>query len=301
MSPRYSIIPGNAPYDTRLTDFDFRVLGCIGRHTNEHGWCWINQSKLAKALGKSRETVNRAISKLCKPGFDYLEKVNRQSKEFGDKRSNLCLYRVRLDGGKAPETPDEEDELGVIVASQVGGERDATITPSVTAGSRPVCAQGHTTTTPFTTTPNTTKNTAQQAAHGVSFDEFWGSLPSPMKKGKALARKHWAKLSQDQRKAANEALPAYLKTDEPKRGFFKHGSSYLGTKVWEDYEQIPHEQEASADRDQELQVKALALDLRNGVLKFAAKWWDDLSKVPGEYMQAARDLMAAQDQTQAAW
>jgi hypothetical protein len=118
---RYSIVPGNAPYDKRLTDFDLRILACIGRHTNKNGWCWINQSKLADALGKTRETVNRSISKMCKPEYDYLEKVNRQAKEHGDKRSNICLYRVKMDAGEAPEIFEDEDELGVIVASQEGG------------------------------------------------------------------------------------------------------------------------------------------------------------------------------------
>ena len=101
MSPRYAITPADAAYDTRLTDFEHRVLACIGSHANGSGWCWINQKKLAERLGKVRETVNRAISKLCK--LLYLEKVNRQSSEFGDDRSNICFFRVRMDGGEAPE------------------------------------------------------------------------------------------------------------------------------------------------------------------------------------------------------
>jgi hypothetical protein len=109
MSPRYSIVPGSASYDTRLTDFDYRVLGCIGRHTDGQGWCSISQTKLANALGKTREAVNRAVKHLCKLG--YLQKHDYRSAEHGPKRQNICVYRVLMDTAPAPEAPMPENDL----------------------------------------------------------------------------------------------------------------------------------------------------------------------------------------------
>lgn len=94
--PRYSIIPGYAPYDRRLTDFDIRILSCIGRHTDSQGWCFVSQTKLAAALGNSRKAVNRSISKLTK--LAYLEKHDmRSAKLHGERRKNICGYRVLMD------------------------------------------------------------------------------------------------------------------------------------------------------------------------------------------------------------
>lgn len=115
MGPRYSITPGAACYDTRLTDFDCRVLMCVGRHTDAQGWCSISQTKLAAHLGKSREAVNRAIAKLVE--FSYLQKHDYRAAEHGDKRQNICVYRVLMDTAKPPETVMDESDL-VIVGSQ---------------------------------------------------------------------------------------------------------------------------------------------------------------------------------------
>jgi hypothetical protein len=127
------------------------------------------------------------------------------------------------------------------------------------------------------TSPKTSPHTAQQAAQGVSFDEFWSSLPSPMKKGKALARKHWAKLDQVQRKAAKDGLVSYLKTDEPKRGFYKHGSTYLSARVWEDYEAEQGATVADPEKERETQIKAVALDKINGT-QHHKRWFKSLEE-----------------------
>ena len=129
VSPRYSIVPGAAGYDARLTDFDCRVLLCIGRHTNAQGWCSISQKKLAAALGKSREATNRSIARLTK--LQYLQKHDYRAAEHGDKRQNICVYRVMMDAALPPEVPMPENDL-VIPGSQ----------PLVTVPSQPLVTGG---------------------------------------------------------------------------------------------------------------------------------------------------------------
>jgi hypothetical protein len=129
LSPRYSIVPGAAGYDARLTDFDCRVLLCIGRHTNAQGWCSISQKKLAAALGKSREATNRSIARLTK--LQYLQKHDYRAAEHGDKRQNICVYRVMMDAALPPEVPMPENDL-VIPGSQ----------PLVTVPSQPLVTGG---------------------------------------------------------------------------------------------------------------------------------------------------------------
>jgi hypothetical protein len=135
--------------------------------------------------------------------------------------------------------------------------------------------------------------TAQQAARSVSFDEFWSSLPSPMKKGKALARKHWEKLSQVQRKAAKDGLASYLKTGEPKRGYFKHGSTYLSERVWEDYEGAQTTPAVDSAKERRIQIKSVALDKGNGTWTHSAPWFKSSADVPADIMAAADRYLAS--------
>ena len=75
-----------------------------------------------------------------------------------------------------------------------------------------------------------------EPARSPSFDAFWQALPGPMKKGKATARKTWAKLKPEDRGFALNRLPPYVADNDPR--FLKHGSTYLNQRVWEDYEPV---------------------------------------------------------------
>lgn len=154
--PRYSIIPGNAGYDMRLTDLELRVLVCIGRHTNAQGWCSISQTKLATTLDKSRETINRAIAKLTK--FGYLQKHDLRSSEHGKQRSNICVYRVLMDVAQPPE------EIGPEHALE--GDESDLVTPGsqgvVTQGSQGVVTPRSQHNDPFFNDPRHNDHTAEQ-------------------------------------------------------------------------------------------------------------------------------------------
>jgi hypothetical protein len=90
--PRYSIIPADAYSDDRMKDLHIRVLGILGTHTNNNGWCEVNQRVIAEKCGRSRETINRTIRDLCE--FGYLSKREQRTKANG---RTINLYQVLMD------------------------------------------------------------------------------------------------------------------------------------------------------------------------------------------------------------
>lgn len=90
--PRYSIIPADAYSDDRMKDLHVRVLGILGTHTNNNGWCEVNQRVIAEKCGRSRETINRTIRDLC--DFGYLAKQEQRTKANG---RTINLYQVLMD------------------------------------------------------------------------------------------------------------------------------------------------------------------------------------------------------------
>jgi len=72
----------------------------------------------------------------------------------------------------------------------------------------------------------------------IPFGQFWDVYEN--KKGKVQAEKLWAKLTNEEREKAIKAIPLYeeSKKDSPKK-FWKHGSTYLSQRVWEDFEVPP--------------------------------------------------------------
>jgi hypothetical protein len=99
--PRYSILPADCLEDPRFKDVHLRVLVKLGSHTDNRGWCEVNQKKLGEAIGKSRETVNRAVRDLCEMG--YLMKRDQTTKANG---RTISQYRVLMD--RPDPTPDVE-------------------------------------------------------------------------------------------------------------------------------------------------------------------------------------------------
>lgn len=95
--PRYSIMPADAFDDQRLGDLHIRVLGILGTHTDNNGWCEVNQKKIAERCGRARETVNRAIRDLC--AFGYLRKTDRVTSSNG---RTISRYQVVMDREERP-------------------------------------------------------------------------------------------------------------------------------------------------------------------------------------------------------
>lgn len=102
--PRYSIFPADCLSDPRCKDVHLRVLATIGTHTDNRGWCTVNQRKLGETCGKTRETINRAIRDLCEMG--YLSKRDQETKAGG---RTISQYRVLMD--RPDEAPDVADPV----------------------------------------------------------------------------------------------------------------------------------------------------------------------------------------------
>jgi hypothetical protein len=122
--PRYSIVPADAYSDDRMKDLHIRVLGILGTHTDNNGWCEVNQRIIAEKCGRSRETINRAIRDLC--DFGYVAKKEQRTKANG---RTISEYQVLMDRAPraqhadAPVTPPSqgavtsEDHNGCDVAA----------------------------------------------------------------------------------------------------------------------------------------------------------------------------------------
>lgn len=95
---RLSIIPAKAIADPALNATALRVLCALGTYTDDNGWCYPGQQRLADDLGIGRAAVNRAIQCLATQG--YVE-VHKQQRRDGGRGTNL--YRVILDPKEPPQ------------------------------------------------------------------------------------------------------------------------------------------------------------------------------------------------------
>jgi DNA-binding MarR family transcriptional regulator len=67
---------------------------------------------------------------------------------------------------------------------------------------------------------------------GLSFNDFYKLYP--LKKSKQQAEKSWNRLSKADRQAAIDKLPAYIADCIQEKRSFKHPSTYLNQRTWED-------------------------------------------------------------------
>lgn len=126
MSPRYSIIPGEAVYNTALTDFALRVLCVIGSHTNNNGWCIIRRDTLAKRLSAAPRSIARSLRQLEAEGY---VSVQPRFSERGTQLANR--YRVHIPD-RAPQDDnagdDEDDFEGAGEGDQPAPHRETSRT-----------------------------------------------------------------------------------------------------------------------------------------------------------------------------
>lgn len=120
-TPRYSIIPGDAVHDPNVTDLHLRVLVLFGKASDRNGWLQVNQGRVAAQMGRSRETINRAIRELVDMG--YVRKKARFSGKDG--RQMISDYQVVMDRA------DPRDDAEIAGVSETSDEPpcDAHVTP----------------------------------------------------------------------------------------------------------------------------------------------------------------------------
>lgn len=107
---RYSIIPGGAVTDKRLSLRDLQILALLGRHTKRNGWCWRSQVEMAKEIDCGRATVSRSIKRLIETGWLEAKPLPRGRTELKEGQQPFSAFRYRV----IIDRPDEEVEHGDV-------------------------------------------------------------------------------------------------------------------------------------------------------------------------------------------
>lgn len=171
--PRYSILPADCLDDPRFKDVHLRVLVKLGSHTDNRGWCEVNQRKLGEACGKSRETVNRAIKDLCEMG--YLMKRDQTTKANG---RTISQYRVLMD--RPDPTPDIDPPVTQIAQGVVTPE-DHSPCDVATSQHNDLSSNDH--------------PSLRSDSERVSFDEVWEVFPRRPSPNRKEAQREYDKLT----------------------------------------------------------------------------------------------------------
>lgn len=119
---RLSVIPARAIGDERLNATQFRVLAAIGSFTAKDQSAYPRVRTIGEAVGLTRETTSRAISKLKE--FGYVKAIE-QTRADGGQSSNL--YSVLLDDESQESTTSSDTPC------------DAPVTPPVTPRDHTPC------------------------------------------------------------------------------------------------------------------------------------------------------------------
>lgn len=171
--PRYSILPADCLDDPRFKDVHLRVLVKLGSHTDNRGWCEVNQKKLGEACGKSRETVNRAIRDLCEMG--YLMKRDQTTKANG---RTISQYRVLMD--RPDPTPDVEPPMSSTSQGVVTPE-DHNPCDVATSQHNDLSSNDH--------------PSLRSDCERVSFDQSWDAFPQRPGANRTEAKREHSKLT----------------------------------------------------------------------------------------------------------
>lgn len=102
--PRYSILPADAVFDSRLSRLALHVLAALGGHADNNGWCVVRQKTLAAKIGSSTHSVRNALRELVELGY-----VRCRSRYADSGAQIASLYQVVMDR----EPPAEIAETGI--------------------------------------------------------------------------------------------------------------------------------------------------------------------------------------------
>lgn len=91
---KFSIIPGRAINDPRVTDSIYRTLAALCGYANaKTGWCFPSQETLAQDTGKTRKTINEHLQLLEEWGYVVSGKRKREDNSPTSKRYQV-IYDV---------------------------------------------------------------------------------------------------------------------------------------------------------------------------------------------------------------
>lgn len=170
--PRYSIIPRRFFEDPRPALSHTKVIGVLGTHSNETGWCRLKQRTISDSSTLARETVNRAIADLIEWG--YVEKK--------DVKGRSSAYRVLMDA--SGPIPKDLPELEITCEAQITPPCDGTDHTGCDARDHTGCDVG----SHNKNDPSLTINTKRSAAPTPAGSSEAGSMGLEVKKGSPAFR-----------------------------------------------------------------------------------------------------------------
>lgn len=252
--PRFSIVPPQVAYDTRLDAIDVRMLLVFGTHIDNDGWCCRSQVRMARELKVGRATVQRSIERLVRAG--YLEYRATLNKVGGD---GSHLYRVHFDAAPEADFEDEHEPAAPLPASGQGVPDGAAVRAKIAAGTggypmpgtdgeagRGVPAHGMGTPCPpmeraplerpltngFEREARTGEGQGQDDLTGL--DEFRAVWPTAAFDSRTKTERAWAPLSAADRKAATAHAPDFLAGNRASgRRTTPSAATYLTERSWE--------------------------------------------------------------------
>ncbi len=226
------MVPHWVLFHPELSALAVRLYLALRRHADAKGDCFPSRQRLAKLLGVSVPTLDRARKQLVSVGA-----VSMKQRRATDDRWLTTLYRVHWH-------PSNETFLAPWKESfQAGNETDALTQTHLTTqtqdqdldqptSSGPVESVGSSVALPPARVPPQGQS-PRRVAPGTGFDEFWQAYPR--KVGKRAAREAYAQ-------ATREAAPAVILAGaqryaaDPNREaqFTPHPTTWLRQGRWDD-------------------------------------------------------------------
>lgn len=235
------------------------------------GEATATRTELAKTTGLTVDQVARSVRKLAAAGV--LEATEMDDGNPGRSRQTYTVDETRVaeivaNSGYAesPESTADPGENGQNIGHAESHVEHAKSPVQHAKSHKRTCEIAHPSSIQEsdTTYQEKTSNSAAAAAQDTetvkppTFAEFWSKYPN--KRGKAVAERHWKRLTPDHRRMAVDRLPAYVASVDPQ--FLKHGSTYVSQRVWLDFEETPttpaDELAAAAERNRRRQAEAEA-------------------------------------------
>lgn len=214
--PRYSIFPADALHDERMRDVHVRVLALLGTHTDNNGWCTVNQRKLGEQCGRTRETVNRAIADLCEWG--YLTKQDQRTKANG---RTISMYQIVMDRPAKAQPVDPP----VILDAQ----------PPVTSEDHNPCdaiASQH-------NDPSSNEEPPNPPDGGLRFASLWEVWPADDRGNRDNAEGAWGKLSDASKRMAIDYAETAVGAVRRRKGRIPALVRYIRERMFEEFDGAP--------------------------------------------------------------
>ena len=227
----WSVITAPILENKNLTD-GAKLFYCeISRRTNERGYCWASNQRLAEDLGLGERTVSRYVSDLEKEGVITIEMVGVKDRKRRYER------RIRL----AVPTPFNIANFGKVKVAKIGDVKVAKNGEVKVAKNGDLHKENNNSLNNNPPEPPCGGRRVPEPAKWKPerFDAFWAYYRKNVNPAnRSAARKAWDKLKPDDEMIDDiaKALVTRLRTDaEWSRNIGKpHASTYLNGQQWLD-------------------------------------------------------------------